>query len=113
MHITGSQIGGPAKFNELLKTTNQSTPQNILNWLPQPIQGKNLTWPSHINVREKTHQIMLHSLANIDVYAYYVKVYANSFFLYLKRKTAHIQFLLTHVHYKSYHGPTYSAQSSR
>ena len=28
MHITGSQIGGPAKFNELLKTTNQSTPPN-------------------------------------------------------------------------------------
>ena len=28
MHITDSQIGGPAKFNELLKTTNQSTPPN-------------------------------------------------------------------------------------
>ena len=28
MHTTGSQIGSPAKFNELLKTTNQSTPPN-------------------------------------------------------------------------------------
>ena len=52
--------------------------KNILNWLPQPIQGKNLTWPN-IDVREKTHQIMPHSLANIDAYAYNVRVYANSF----------------------------------
>ena len=28
MHTTCSQIGGPAKYNELLKTTNQSTPPN-------------------------------------------------------------------------------------
>ena len=27
-HTTGSQIDGPAKFNELLKTTNQSIPPN-------------------------------------------------------------------------------------
>ena len=32
---------------------------------------------------------MLHSLANIDAYAYYVKVYANSFSIPKKKDSTH------------------------
>ena len=37
MHTTYSQVGGAAKFNELLKITNQSTPPNSKEWGAYPI----------------------------------------------------------------------------